>query len=195
MSRAAWAMRRSAPIRFRIRLTALRLPITETMSTSSPSSRMEAGRPSPNLTWARTAIRQSVVNGHPSGNGLPVPNNQFASVNSAVYVAPMAAGLTISNGWPDAGRGQLLQRLDHGVYRRPEHLAETMGSRSGVSATSCQGTLQGTELDLRPGKAASSPEPGTPGRRVSFLGCAHRQKWTCSNRYTCRAFATAKSTW
>ena len=31
-----------------------------------------------------------------------------------------------------------------------------------------QGTLQGTELDLRPGKAASSPAPGTPGGEYPF---------------------------
>ena len=38
-----------------------------------------------------------MVSGHPAGNGMPVPNNQMASVNSAVYVAPMAAGFAVSN--------------------------------------------------------------------------------------------------
>ena len=51
----------------------------------------------PNGSWALSAELDlgpgnSVVGGHPAGNGLPVPDNQFASVNSAVFVAPMAAG-------------------------------------------------------------------------------------------------------
>ena len=38
-----------------------------------------------------------IAEGHPSGNGLPVLNGTFASVNAAVFVAPCAAGVAISN--------------------------------------------------------------------------------------------------
>ena len=38
-----------------------------------------------------------IAAGHPSGNGLPVLNGTFASVNAAVFVAPCAAGVAISN--------------------------------------------------------------------------------------------------
>jgi hypothetical protein len=54
-------------------------------------------------TWAKAAeldLGQSPTlpgAGHPSGNGLPVPNGSFASVNAAVFVAPCAAGVAISN--------------------------------------------------------------------------------------------------
>ena len=53
--------------------------------------------PAAELDLGQNGSGQSVVNGHPAGNGLPVPNNQLASVNSAVYVAPMAAGVAISS--------------------------------------------------------------------------------------------------
>jgi hypothetical protein len=36
------------------------------------------------------------------------------------------------------------------------------------SAQGGRGMLQGTELDLRPGKAVSSPTPGTPGGEYPF---------------------------
>ena len=58
----------------------------------APAAELDLGQNLPSNTPPQT-----VVEGHPSGNGLPVPNNSFASVNAAVYVAPMAAGLAISN--------------------------------------------------------------------------------------------------
>jgi DNA-binding beta-propeller fold protein YncE len=129
----------------------------------------------PDKTWALAAeldlgqegSGQAVVNGHPSGNGLPVPNNQFASVNSAVYVAPMAAGVAVSkdgltlvaaNYYNDSitvFTGGLSIWLDQWV---PDP----------SSPQQFQGKLPGTELDLRPGKAASSPESGTPGGEYPF---------------------------
>ena len=41
--------------------------------------------------------QMAIVSGHPSGNGLRFRTIGFASVNTAVYVAPCAAGLAISN--------------------------------------------------------------------------------------------------
>ncbi|MGA3161095.1 MAG: putative Ig domain-containing protein [Terracidiphilus sp.] len=126
-----------------------------------------------NGIWVNTAeldLGQSpapVVLGHPSGNGLPVPNNQFASVNAAVFVAPMAAGLAISSD------GQTLVVAN---YFNDSITVFTGGLSAWLSqwvadpgsAQGGQGTLQGTELDLRPGKAVSSPTPGIPGGEYPF---------------------------
>jgi DNA-binding beta-propeller fold protein YncE len=105
--------------------------------------------------------------GHPSGNGLPVPNNQFASVNSAVFVAPCAAGVAISND------GQVLVVAN---YENDSITVFTGGLSAWVqqwqsSTTSAQqaaGTLHGFELDLRPGKAATSPAQGLAGGEYPF---------------------------
>lgn len=109
----------------------------------------------------------TVVAGHPSGNGLPVPNDKFASVNSAVYVAPMAAGLAISND------GQTLIVANYyndsiTVFTGGLNIWMDQWVADAASAQGAQGLLQGTELDLRPGKAASSPSPGTPGGEYPF---------------------------
>ena len=111
----------------------------------------------------------SVVSGHPAGNGLPVPNNSFASVNAAVYVAPMAAGVAISsdgmtlvvaNYYNDsitAFEGGLSAWTGQWVAEQPQ---TTMGGMQGI--------MKGSELDLRPGRAASKPTPGTPGGEYPF---------------------------
>ena len=109
----------------------------------------------------------SVVLGHPSGNGLPVPNNQFASVNAAVFVAPMAAGLAISSD------GQTLVVANYfndsiTVFTGGLNVWLSQWVADSGSAQGGQGMLQGTELDLRPGKAVSSPTPGIPGGEYPF---------------------------
>jgi DNA-binding beta-propeller fold protein YncE len=109
----------------------------------------------------------SVVLGHPSGNGLPVPNNQFASVNAAVFVAPMAAGIAISSD------GQTLVVANYfndsiTVFTGGLSVWLSQWVTDTGSAQGGQGTLQGTELDLRPGKAVSSPTPGIPGGEYPF---------------------------
>lgn len=108
-----------------------------------------------------------VASGHPSGNGLPVPNDQFASVNSAVFVAPMAAGVAISND------GMTLVVANYfndsiTVFTGGLSVWERQWQPAPESAVGYKGTLQGTELDLRPGKAAVSPTPGTPGGEYPF---------------------------
>jgi DNA-binding beta-propeller fold protein YncE len=110
---------------------------------------------------------QTIAEGHPSGNGLPVPNNVYASVNAAVYVAPMAAGIAISQD------GQMLVVAN---YYNDSITIFTGGLTSWLkqwhadptSAQGGSGTLQGTELDLRPGKALPTPSPGTPGGEYPY---------------------------
>jgi DNA-binding beta-propeller fold protein YncE len=130
-------------------------------------------------TWAKAAEldlgkndssqtpAQTVVQGHPSGNGLPVPNNQFASVNSAVFVAPMAAGVAISSD------GQTLVVANYfndsiTVFTGGLNVWLAQWVADPGSAQGGQGMLQGTETDLRPGKAVSSPSPGVPGGEYPF---------------------------
>lgn len=124
-----------------------------------------------NGSWVKAAEldlgQTTIAGGHPSGNGLPVPNNQIASVNSAVFVAPMAAGIAISSD------GQTLVVANYyndsitvftgGLSAWLQQWKADTGSAQGYA-----GTLPGTELDLRPGKAASSAAPGTPGGEYPF---------------------------
>ena len=99
------------------------------------------------------------------------PTTQFASVNAAVYVAPMAAGVAISND------GQMLVVANYfndsitvftgGLSAwTAQWTKDALGNP--VSAQGGEGTLQGTELDLRPGMAVKSPTPGTPGGEYPF---------------------------
>ena len=108
--------------------------------------------------------------GHPSGNGLPVPDNSFASVNSAVFVAPCAAGLAISND------GNMLVVANYyndsiTVFTGGLSIWEQQWLSYPQYTGSLQGgygALAGTELDLRPGKAVSNPLPGTAGGEYPF---------------------------
>jgi YVTN family beta-propeller protein len=110
---------------------------------------------------------QTVVQGHPSGNGLPVPNNQFASVNSAVFVAPCVAGLAISND----GKMLVVANYENDsitVFTGGLNIWLQQWLPASGSAQRGQGMLQGTELDLRPGKSLASPTPGIPGGEFPF---------------------------
>ena len=108
--------------------------------------------------------------GHPSGNGLPVPNDEFASVNAAVFVAPCAAGVAISN---DGNMLVVANYYNDSITVFTGGLSiweqqwrpypQNTGSLQGG-----QGTLPGTELDLRPGKALSNPTPGIAGGEYPF---------------------------
>ena len=152
----------------------------------------------PNGLWAPVAEldlgpKNSVVSGHPAGNGMPVPDNQMASVNSAVYVAPMAAGLAVSND------GQTLVVANYyndsiTVFTGGLNVWLQQWRPDATSLEQGQGVLPGTELDLRPGMAASSPAHGIPGGEYPFWVVLCRQQRTGSRPLTFRAFATAKST-
>jgi YVTN family beta-propeller protein len=120
-----------------------------------------------NGTWAKAAeldlgqnTTLGIAAGHPSGNGLPVLNGTFASVNAAVFVAPCAAGVAISDD------GNLLVVANYyndsitvfsgGLSIWLDQYLPDTGSMQGG-----QGMLQGTELDLRPGN-------GLPGGEYPF---------------------------
>jgi DNA-binding beta-propeller fold protein YncE len=119
------------------------------------------------LDLGQTGSGGTIAAGHSSGNGLPVPNNAFASVNAAVFVAPMAAGLTISpNGMELVVANYYNDSITvftGGLSAWISQWTATSGSAQGGV-----GTLEGTELDLRPGKAASGATPGTPGGEYPF---------------------------
>jgi DNA-binding beta-propeller fold protein YncE len=136
--------------------------IMQTSGVWAPAAELDLGQNLPSNNPPQT-----VVEGHPSGNGLPVPNNSFASVNAAVYVAPMAAGLAISN---DGQTLVVANYYNDSITVFTGGLAVWLSQwlSDPASMQGMQGTLQGTELDLRPGKAASSPATGTPGGEYPF---------------------------
>jgi DNA-binding beta-propeller fold protein YncE len=125
-----------------------------------------------NGVWALAAEldlgpSNSVVSGHPAGNGMPVPDNQMASVNSAVYVAPMAAGVAVSN---DGLTLVVANYYNDSITVFTGGLSKWLDQwqPDPKSLEQGQGMLPGTELDLRPGMAASSPEHGIPGGEYPF---------------------------
>jgi DNA-binding beta-propeller fold protein YncE len=120
-----------------------------------------------NTSATSSTPAQTVVEGHTSGNGLPVPNNQFASVNAAVFVAPMVAGLAIS---PDGQTLVVANYFNDSITVFTGGLSVWLSQwvPDTGSAQGGQGMLQGTELDLRPGRAVLSPTPGIPGGEYPF---------------------------
>jgi DNA-binding beta-propeller fold protein YncE len=100
------------------------------------------------LLWALTS---ELPLGHTAGNGLPIAGGGGVGVNAGVTVSPCAAGVAISN----------------------DGLTLVVANYENDSITVFTGGLgkwsqKGTELDLRPGKAVSSPMPGTPGGEYPF---------------------------
>ena len=119
--------------------------------------------------WAQTAeldlgqTPNQLYMGHPAGNGLPVPDSGFASVNAAVYVAPCAAGVAVSSdgltlvvaNYYNDSITVFTGGLNHWVQQWqlwPQYTGTLQGG---------YGTQQGTELDLRPGN-------GLPGGEYPF---------------------------
>jgi DNA-binding beta-propeller fold protein YncE len=154
--------------------------VTETGGIWALAAELDLGQDPRNLTKPPPDPLYPVVQGHPSGNGLPVPNNAFASVNAAVYVAPMAAGIGISktgnslvvaNYFNDSVtifQGGLTAWLNQWVKDIDNPPTQTVPPTVPPSAQGGRGTMQGTELDLRPGQAASGATPGTPGGEYPF---------------------------
>jgi YVTN family beta-propeller protein len=149
--------------------------ITKQTGTWALAAELDLGQ---NVSAQNGNPAKTVVEGHPSGNGLPVLDGTFASVNAAVFVAPCAAGVAISND------GQTLVVANY--YN--DSITVFTGGLAGwvrqwnkddpsspVSAQGGEGTLPGVEVDLRPGKAIPSPlpsmpaaMPGTPGGEYPF---------------------------
>src|SRR5208282_2819006 len=105
--------------------------------------------------------------GHSGGGvGLPVPPSipEATVVNSLVFVQPCAAGVAVSND----GRTMVVAN-----YYNDSITVFTGGlgnwtPLSTLTAMEPVNLQNKGELDLRPGKAASSPQPGTPGGEYPF---------------------------
>jgi DNA-binding beta-propeller fold protein YncE len=87
--------------------------------------------------------------GHTAGNGIPAAN-QGVGVNSSVSIEPCAAGVGISSD----GNTLVVANYQNDSITI---FTKLLGNWS-----------SGTELDLRPGKAASNPLTGTPGGEYPF---------------------------
>ena len=103
-----------------------------------------------------------------------MPDNQFASVNSAVFVAPMAAGVALTND------GQTLVVANYyndsiTVFTGGLGIWLDQWLPDPTSPQQVQGTLPGTELDLQSGPGCQWGHAGHAGRRISILGCDQRK--------------------
>ena len=107
-------------------------------------------------------VGQTIYGGHPSGNGLPVPDDHIASVNAAVYVAPCAAGVAIS---ADGNMLVVANYFNDSITVFTGGLnvwvAQWQPPQPHTGSLQGYGLLQGTELDLRPGT-------GLPGGEYPF---------------------------
>jgi DNA-binding beta-propeller fold protein YncE len=100
--------------------------------------------------------------GHIGGVGLPVPSSisEATPVNSLVFVQPCAAGLAISN---DGDTMVVANYYNDSITV----FTGGLGNWTPLSTLNVHGYQPG-ELDLRPGKAAISPQPGKPGGEYPF---------------------------
>ena len=109
-------------------------------------------------TWGPTLQPELLLN-HRAGVGLVVaPSEPTPSVNSTVFVQPCAAGVAVSN---DGQKMVVANYYNDSITV----FAGGLGNWAPVSTLTAE---QAGELDLRPGKAASSPLPGTPGGEYPF---------------------------
>jgi DNA-binding beta-propeller fold protein YncE len=146
--------------------------VTQTNGVWGLEAELQLGQDSRNPANGPAPAPCPIVQGHLSGNGLPVPNDSIASVNSAVFVAPMAAGigvskdgnfLVVANYFNDS-----VTIFEGGLSAWLAQWVKDTDASNPASMEHGRGTMQGTELDLRPGLAASSPAPGTPGGEYPF---------------------------
>ena len=100
--------------------------------------------------------------GHIGGVGLPLPPSisETTPVNSLVFVQPCAAGLAISN---DGDTMVVANYYNDSITV----FTGGLGNWTPLSTLNVHGYQPG-ELDLRPGKAAISPQPGKPGGEYPF---------------------------
>jgi DNA-binding beta-propeller fold protein YncE len=108
-----------------------------------------------------------LLNHTTGGVGLPVPASEPSlQINSTVYVQPCAADVAISQD------GQTMVVANY--YN--DSITVFTGGLGNWTPLSTLTTVQTTnkpqtntgELDLRPGRAATSPQPGTPGGEYPF---------------------------
>jgi len=119
------------------------------------------------MTWAPApptlAPGPELSIGHAAGGvGLPVPPSipEATVVNSAVFVQPCAAGVAVSN---DGNTMVVANYYNDSITV----FSGGLGNWKPLSSLNLMG-YQAGELDLRPGKAATSPQPGTPGGEYPF---------------------------
>ena len=123
-----------------------------------------------NQTWVPAPSTLSpgpeLTLGHSTGGiGLVVaPSEPTPVVNSLIYVQPCAAGVAVSSDG---------QKLVVANYYNDSITVFTggLGNWSPLSSLAAEepgGITNVGELDLRPGKAAGSPAPGTPGGEYPF---------------------------
>ncbi|HEV2423308.1 MAG TPA: putative Ig domain-containing protein [Terriglobia bacterium] len=123
-----------------------------------------------NQTWAPAPSTllpgPELLLGHSTGGiGLDVaPSEPTPVVNSQIYVQPCAAGVAVSSDG---------QKLVVANYYNDSITVFTGGlgnwaPLSSLMADEPRGLTNVGELDLRPGKAASSPVPGKPGGEYPF---------------------------
>ena len=100
--------------------------------------------------------------GHTGGVGLPPPpsSSDVTPVNSVVFVQPCAAGLAVSN---DGQKMVVANYYNDSVTV----FSGGLGNWTPLSSLNAMGYQPG-ELDLRPGRAAISPQPGKPGGEYPF---------------------------
>ncbi len=120
-------------------------------------------------TWAPSTLPPGpeLSLGHSTGGvGLPVPPStpEATVVNSSVFVQPCAAGVAVSND----GQTLVVANYNHDSITV---FTGGLGNWTPLSTLTAEepGNLQNTgELDLRPGRAASAPQPGKPGGEYPF---------------------------
>ena len=125
-----------------------------------------------------------LLNHSTGGVGLPVPSSEpILQINSVVYVQPCAAGVAVSSD------GQTMVVAN---YYNDSITVFTGGlgnwtPLSTLTAAEPVGLQNPGELDLRPGRAASSPHPGTPGGEYPF--------WVAVAQPTSLPAGSATTTW
>jgi DNA-binding beta-propeller fold protein YncE len=128
-------------------------------------------------TWAPASITSTpptpqsppelLLNHTMGGVGLPVPPTEPSlQVNSMIYVQPCAAGVAVSN---DSQTMVVANYYNDSITVFTGGLGNwtPLSTLTTVQTTNVPETQTG-ELDLRPGRAASSPQPGTPGGEYPF---------------------------
>jgi DNA-binding beta-propeller fold protein YncE len=105
------------------------------------------------------AIPAPLALGHGTGNGLSVvPPIGAVPVNAQVFVYPCAAGVAVSK------TGQTLVVANY--YN--DSITIFTGGYGNWTPVTVHSAPEPTNLDLRPGKALSSPTAGTPGGEYPF---------------------------
>ncbi len=134
-------------------------------------------------TWVPASQPELLLN-HTGGVGLVVaPTEPTPTVNSEIFVQPCAAGVAVSSD------GQKLVVANY-YNDTITVFSGGLGNWEPLSALDASGYQPG-ELDLRPGKAASSPLPGTPGGEFPFWVAIARPSLPAGSTTTTWAYVSS----